>query len=472
MIRRYADVLLATGLHLALALFYRYWGGMSIVIDSNDPNRLKTWGWDTFWQTAPLELLRERLLETIFYLHSQPPIYNLVGGVLAKLFYPHHLEALYTINILMGTLMVLMVGLMLRDLVPWGPLRLFTLVFIAFHPSLYLYGAHLLYDQMTAFLVMACIFCIWLYTRKLRTRWLIAFALMLNMLILTRSFFHPILLVVAVAMLSLWAHPGERRRVISVATVVSSMTVFFLVKNLVVFGFFGLSSWSGMNLYRIAVERPYDNDELAALIDDGVIAPMMIERPFGRPSVYASYGFTEESDIPVLKYDNHHNINYVAISREYGAAAVTLIRREPERYIRATIRAYRIYITPSARFPFLQPNVEQMGIHERVYDMVLGLTLPLGRRNPLLMFLVTAAVVTIPAMHTVFRLKVYPRRWLAFLRDHPLQVTIYAFVLYGLLVGVFLEIGENNRFKFITEIPFILLTSAIVCRALRRFWSR
>lgn len=465
-LRRYADVALATGLHLALALTYRYWGGLSITIDTERAT------WDWFWQAAPLDLLRERLLETVFYFHAQPPLYNVVGGVLAKLFYPHHLEALHTLNIVMGALMVLMAGLMLRNLVPWRPLRLLTLLFIALHPSLYIYGAYILYDQMTAFLVMGCIFCVWLYTRHPRVRWLVACALMLNLLVLTRSFFHPIILIAAIAILGLWSRPGQRRRAISAATLISGATVFFLVKNLVVFGFFGLSSWSGMSLYRVAVQHSYNEQELAALIDKGVIAPMMIERAFEVPSVYAPYGYTEESRIPVLNSDDRNNINYVAISREYGDAALTLTRREPGRYVAVVIGSYLMYVHPSSRYMYTERHAEQLGIHEQIYTAILGASVPLGGWSLPLMFFITGAVMLVPAMRALSRLRLWPRRWLAFLREHPLPVTIYAFVLYGLLAGVFLEIGENHRFKFITEIPFILLASMVICRALGRFRRR
>ena len=124
MARRHGAVIFATGLYVVVALYYRYWGGLSITIDSER----NTWDW--FWQAAPIDLLRGRLLETVFYFHAQPPVYNVVGGVLAKLFYPHHLEALYTLNIVMGALMVMMAGLMLSDLIPWRPLRLLLLFFM------------------------------------------------------------------------------------------------------------------------------------------------------------------------------------------------------------------------------------------------------------------------------------------------------------------------------------------------------
>jgi hypothetical protein len=466
MARRHGAVIFATGLHAALALYYRYWGGLSITID---PER-NTWDW--FWQAAPLDLLRERLLETVFYFHAQPPLYNIVGGLLAKLFYPHHLEALYTLNIVMGALMVLMAGLILRDLVPWRPLRLLVLFFVALHPSLFIYGAYILYDQMTAFLVLTCIFCVWLYTRQPCIRWLVAFTLALNLLILTRSLFHPVMLVVALPVLGLWVRPGQRRRAVAGSALVSSITVLFLVKNLVVFGFFGLSSWGGMSLYRVAVQHSYNEQELAALIGEGVIAPMMIERAFEVPSVYAPYSYTEESSIPVLNNDDRNNINYIAISREYGAAAMTLTRREPTRYAAVVIGSYLMYVHPSSRYMYTELHAEQLGAHVRLYEAVLGATLPVGGWNLPLMFFITGLVMAIPALRGLSRLGVWPRRWLVFLRDHPLQITIYGFVLYGLLAGVLLEIGENHRFKYVTEVPFVLLTGLILCRALRRFWRR
>lgn len=40
---------------------------------------------EEFWQYLDVNLLRSRLLESLWYLHSQPPLYNLYLGLVLKL---------------------------------------------------------------------------------------------------------------------------------------------------------------------------------------------------------------------------------------------------------------------------------------------------------------------------------------------------------------------------------------------------
>jgi len=46
-----------------------------------------------YWQYADPKLLREDLLRTVFYLHSQPPLYNLFLGLGLKLFPQNYASA-------------------------------------------------------------------------------------------------------------------------------------------------------------------------------------------------------------------------------------------------------------------------------------------------------------------------------------------------------------------------------------------
>lgn len=85
--------------HLVVSAVYVKIVGISIVAD---PQR-NTWDW--LWQLLPLDDLRHDLWRSLWFLHAQPPLYNLYGGILADLFYPHHLQVLHALNVLAGALM-------------------------------------------------------------------------------------------------------------------------------------------------------------------------------------------------------------------------------------------------------------------------------------------------------------------------------------------------------------------------------
>ena len=75
--------------HVAVAVLYWVVLGVTIVHDFG-PDK---WGW--FWQSVPTELLRTRAAESLWYLHGQPPLWNLFGALLIKLFGSLLMQALH-----------------------------------------------------------------------------------------------------------------------------------------------------------------------------------------------------------------------------------------------------------------------------------------------------------------------------------------------------------------------------------------
>ncbi|MES2387281.1 MAG: hypothetical protein V4543_04725, partial [Bacteroidota bacterium] len=56
------------------------------------------------WQLADAKLLQTNLLQTIFYLNTQPPLFNLFVGLVLKIF-PHSYNAfLHVVFVLLGAL--------------------------------------------------------------------------------------------------------------------------------------------------------------------------------------------------------------------------------------------------------------------------------------------------------------------------------------------------------------------------------
>ncbi len=451
--RQYPAIPIASVAHIIVALFYRYYVGMSITIHPVVNN------WDIFFQTAPLDLLQKSPIQTILYFHAQPPLYNILGAILGRLFYPAHLEALYTLYIIFGALMVLMSGVILLQLIPKSGLRNIILAFIAFYPSLFVYETYILYTQMTAFLVVVCVFWVAFYQKTQQIIYLYLFIFSLNLVVLTRSFFHPVIIVVAVIVLPLWV-THQRRRVVIVSSFISLLTIVVFVKNLVLFSFWGLSSWSGMNLYQ-NVMRGYEQSELQALVADGIIDPMVVEvAPFKTASEYEAYGFTKTSEIPVLNNNDRNNINYIEIATQYGDNAMTLIKHDPLTYLKTIKRAYFIYSLPSNRFFHVIDNADKMGLHGQIYNPFLSI------KPKSVMFLVHGAIIPIIMvlyiLYIVRQAHFSWRGYIAYLRQDKVLLTIFGFVIYGLVVGTTMEFGENYRFKYLTEIPLILLTGKMI----------
>jgi len=443
--------------HATLAFVYITWFEVTILVDS----KLSDWDW--FMQTLPLDALRSDLWRSLWYLHAQPPLLNLVGGLLIQRFYPHHLEALHLLNILLGALISGMFYVLAAHFVTRRWLAVVWALLLAFNPALYLYEAYVLYEVMTAFLVMATLTCIlWYWQRRTATA-LYAFLLALNLLILTRSVYHIVLLAPALLMVWWLAPNHRRRRILAVSALICLLSLGWYAKNYLLFDTFSASSWSGIGLWK-AASRGDKLPQLPALVEAGILdAPVVAEGAFAPPSNFARYGFTTQTDIDVLANDDFNNINVPAISALYGRNALRLIAHSPADYACTVYLSYLQFSQPATRFKHLAPNAEEIPWHESLYADFLQGAAVMGRYGTLQFFLLPVAILLYIVQIT--------RRWVAargrlgaVVRNEPVLFWCALIIVYTLLVSITMEYGENDRFKFLVEYPIWLFLPVVFSR--------
>lgn len=433
--------------HSAVSIFYTLGMGISITAD---PKR-NTWDW--FWQSVPVDLLKTDLLHSIWYLHAQPPLYNLFLGVLVKLFSPYHLQILHAINILLGALLSGMLYIIIVQLLP-NRLLAFGLAFVlAMNPSLFLFEAYILYSLICAFLVVLNIFCLyWHYTTK-STLALYCFIGSLNMLILTRSLYHVLLLSVALTLILFLTNPSNRKRTLIIGSAICIIAFGWCIKNYFLYGFFGTSSWYGMGLWKIASHR-YNADELKSLVNDGLLDPMVVEKEaFEEPSEYRPYGFDKSSNISALSRDNYNNVNIPDVSRVYGSNASRLIIQQPLRYVRSVYGAYLIFCKPSSQFKHLPLNAVKIKHHKAFYSVILQGRFLMSRgkidHGSFLFFLLPIALA-LYTLQLFFRVRA--RESLGtFIRNDAIMFWCFILIVYTTFLSCSVEYGEQDRFKFDIE---------------------
>jgi 4-amino-4-deoxy-L-arabinose transferase-like glycosyltransferase len=454
-------------LHVTVATLYSRLAGISIVAD---PQRN---AWDWFWQLLPLDTLRTDLWRSLWYLHAQPPLYNLYGGLLAKTFYPHHLQALYAVNILLGGLISGMIYLVAAHLTRRRWAATAWAVVLCLNPPLLLYEAYILYTLPSAFLVVLTVSCLLWHRQTGSGAALYCFMAALSLLILTRSLFHPVLILVGLVLIWLVAASTRRVRTVLICAAIGLVPLGWCVKNYAMFGFFGTSSWQGMGLWR-TVSVAYSREELRQRVEAGVIDRMVFEQPvFARPSAYEPYGFKKRSNVKVLSRDDYNNVNFPDISAQYGKNAIRLIRTSPRRYAWAVSQAYRTFCRPSSRYTHMEPNAVKMEYHERFYSEVLGGTVVLstgGRQyGSFLFFLLPAALVLYGVQF--WQRRAGTRETLSVAtRDDVVMVWCFLIIFYTTVVGCLFEIGENMRFKFLVEQPMWLFIGIVITRTV--WWAK
>jgi len=252
-------------------------------------------------------------------------------------------------------------------------------------------------------------------------------------------------------------------------------------KNLAKFGFFGSSSWYGMNLWN-AVSFRYAKPDLMRFVEEGVLDPVAADvvtehkRSFFRPSAYEKHGFDRKAEELVLSWDDYNNINIPDVSRAYFRNALRILRRDAAHYLWNVGWAYRQYASPPFRDPHHTKNIQKlpMHIHEFLYYRLLEgqwaanrIGERLGERSlGSFYFLLIPLGLVAYAIPLVRSCERDPRRWARRLQeDAPMAFTMLL-VIYTTVVGCTFEINENARFRFLVSPIFLAFLVVLGSRIL------
>jgi 4-amino-4-deoxy-L-arabinose transferase-like glycosyltransferase len=443
-------------LHFSLALVYKELSGVDIAANPGER------GWDWWWQTIPAHLLREKLWESLFYLHYQPPFFNIYGALFHNLFPADPLHAMQIGNIFLGSAIVGMVFLTVRLRAKLPILALLAGLIVALDPGLFLFEAYILYDVLTTFWLVAGVYFFSKYRQQQRLRYATLFFLFVNLLVLTRSAYHLLIIPVAILAAGL-ATERNRQKVVVAGLLISLLSTGWYAKNFAVFGFFGSSSWRGMSLWKVA-SFDYSEAQLNELVSQGIIDSLVVEQAAFSPAAsYETYGFDYTSDIELLRQDDRRNINMIAVDRIYEANALRLIAREPERYLRSVWRGYQVYALPSALFRHHRLNAEKIRLHAAISSELFQGNV-LQRYTSLqfgsIFWPGIPLVLLAYGGYLVNRIRNSRQRILLMLASESVELWIVFLVAYTTLVSVVFEIGENNRLRFYIE--YLLFALAFI----------
>jgi hypothetical protein len=453
----------------------------------------------TSWQLVDLDTLGSDPLGSVWYLHTQPPLHNLLVGLIAWLPVP-----------LAGTLFALylaclaVTGLLLQDLLLGmrrgeggihptvaGAVAALALVAPALLSSIRL-GS---YEVPVAMLLVATL---WAGQRLLRSTsaravggWLIAISALLTLACLTRSLLHPLWVFGALGLLLLAC-----RAVVAAALLPLVLVGGWTVKNQALFGEPTLSSWLGFNLQR-GVTAPMAFDDVKRDVADGAVSPLAGRYPWGFLDQYADVAgrCTPRHDHPAVAAPTKvtdsgtvANYNHECYLPLYGRAqddALTLARRHPGRYLRTRASAltlsatseqcgeerrctwmdglYRPLLVPvDAEVPMGDWNLPLLGTLVTTMDVRPSLTLALA----LVVVLARGAVATVRIVRGSRPSSGGDRD----VADELVWALVAWTVVWVVLAGDLVEIGENGRFRAVLD-PLLVALPLAAALARARTWA-
>jgi len=406
-----------------------------------------------FWQYVDPALLKANLAQSLWYLHSQPPAFNAFLGIVLNLFTGHETAVFTFCYVLIGLVFATALFLLLRELgVPDTPNAVLTTVYVA-SPACALYENWLFYTcPLTVLLLLVALF--WQRFVK-RGRFLDALLLFAcaALLALTWSLFHLLWLIGLVLAVVLFRRRDWRTVLAAAAAPVLVVGIWY-GKNLVQVGEFTGSTWFGMNFSKMT-NSMLTVPERRTLLDSGGISAVSMVPPFSEPDKYSvAIAKPEANGVPVLDQEmkpsrvpNFNNTLFVAVSR-------------PSAYLRGLAESYLLYFLPASAYLFLGNNVAHIKGLVRFGSILNGRFVyhsdhSLRQTQPSLYcqqaFLNTGWFLILAyAMALILGLVLLLRRS-SFIVHRSSLLFIWFNVAWMTLVANAFEVGENNRFRFVTD---------------------
>jgi hypothetical protein len=327
------------------------------------------------WQLLDVRLLRGQLIESVWHLNSQPPLFNLYCGLVLKL--PVGLQRPFevTTSLALGLVMVVCAYQLLVELtVPPSVALPVVLVCIVASPAYLLFENWLNYAYPTAAFGTFAAWCLVRYLRTQRPVFGLGFFGAYGAVVMLNSTYQIEWFLIAGVVVVVFLR-RHWRQVLVVAVVPLIVVLAWYVKNLAMFGTTTTSSWLGMNLARSVLYKA-PPAEIAALQRQGVLTSLASVAPFSGPDAYvprfiqarpnsvSAVGTLRKSDGAT----NFNNPIYIAISSQYLHDDLAAIRARPSEYVSEISASIQIWLvstdqnfTNSLDWPHLKG-------YARIYD--------------------------------------------------------------------------------------------------------
>jgi hypothetical protein len=421
-------------------------------------------------QFLDVNLLRGRLIESVFYLHCQPPLFNFFLGCVLKAF-PGHLDiAFHLIYLGFGLITALsLVSLMIRLGVPGVLSTVLTVVFMA-NPVTILYENWLfyVYPVVSVLSVSALALHKWVSVRKFRYG--LIFFTCWAALVLTWSLFQ-LLWVVPVCLITVLYGRIRWQSVVAAAAVPLIVIVGWQFKNWHYFGVFRTSSWMGMNMSRntFGLLSP---EETEALVKQSKLSELALIPIFSQYEAYRPYlPEPPGTDVPALNQEvkrppsvgaNYNYVGYLEVSEKCLDDAICVIKSKPYEFLQTIRDAFLLYLVPASDYVFVEANRNRIPFPVGVYNAIFYGSLKKGEIGLLIVYGL-ALSIGYGAYLAV--------SWIRRRPDDPAYAATMVFVwltiiCVTLVVSLFERI-ENNRMRFITE-PYVMIILGIIVDGIRR----
>jgi hypothetical protein len=303
------------------------------------------------------ELLLHDLGRSLWFLHSQPPLFNLFAAGMLRL--PGDFARnMQWVNWLMALALYLIAFELMRRCGVHESIAAMAVILFMINPNAMWMENAVYYGVPLALMLALSTLCFSNALRLHSLGWFAAAAMLVALLPLTRAFFTGIwcALALAIMVIALDAErrePGpatrlvpSRRAIVAAALLPFTFVIAFQVKQYLVFGQALGSSWFGCNL---AAMTGGMSGEKARDLAMGKVSPLVEVYRNDPPETYMRYFRVARTGIPVLdatrKSTGQPNFNhaiYIPVGRQYLRDTTYLIVHHPHKYLMNVVNS--VYI--------------------------------------------------------------------------------------------------------------------------------
>jgi hypothetical protein len=442
---------------------------------------------DLFFQFVDPVLLKTRLLESLFYLHTQPPGFNFMVGVVLKLFPIYYGAVLHAIYLICGVSLGLTLYRLMRilEVRQWTAIALAALFLVS--PGVLLFENLLIYEYPLMALLCAAGVVFYRLIDRPSAGAAVGFFACLAALVYVRALFHLAWFILLMGF-CVWRLRGHRRLVLASASVPLLLILALYTKNWVLFGSFSSSTWLGFNAETITTHQ-LTEQEHRRLVDSGLLSRI------GLRSTYLPLSYFRDvlvlpppKGIPVLDQPtdstgrpNYNNSGYLLLHPYYLADAKQIILHYPKAYLRTIEQAWFAYFLPTGDFPFFVKNRPRIQGFDRAFNVVffgqwkdasdrgnLRRIEAEGHSAQLPLFTGTYLLVGLPLLFALSSVRLWQT---VRIEGWTPRASLLAFLLFniGFITAVvnFLSCFENNRYRLPID-PFFLVLLATAVSPPRR----
>jgi len=391
------------------------------------------WSSETMMQTVSIEDLRDKPLQSLWFLHIQPPMFDAIRAILAQVWRLDDSKAmllrvdssLYILWALIYGMIVFLIFWWLSEMTSTAFAAISTLVF-SVHPAFIFYATLLDTTLLSTFLILSFSYALW-RVREARNVSVGVLALLFLLLFFTRSIFQWQWLLFLPLPLVLMRFP--LRKLIVFLTITGIVVGLYTAKQMSLFGLSSTSSFTGYNLCNSIgctdTWAIYNHE--SAVLDQ--------EPPPEKPDVLTRVRKVNGS----VNFNNEHYLTVHRELKQQFSEHFLSLSSSPLQLVKNYLVNLRIYLRPSSQYGYhvIVDRLPQRSVYDYLFSA------------PIFPQLLNLAFLF----------------WLSQARrsDHLQRVIGFclpvAFIAFLCIVG---ERGEDMRYKFFIEpILFIFLASQV-----------